>query len=91
MSDNIETVEIHGESSVDWQSTAMQYIELNKQKTEAIQRVWDLHTPIKSLNGFGPEACKQCSELTTLALGYANYVVYGFCLTIKALDGEQND
>lgn len=62
--------------------------ELNEAK-EAIERVRELHTPIKSLNGFGPEACKECSELTTLVLGYANYVAYEFCPTIRALNGEQ--
>ena len=39
MSDKIETIAIHGESSIDWQTTAIRYIELNKQKTEAIERV----------------------------------------------------
>lgn len=39
MNEEIETIEIHGESNVDWQATAMRYIELNSQKVEAIQRV----------------------------------------------------
>ena len=56
MSDNIETVEIHGESSVDWQATAMQYIELNKQKTEATQRVRELHVQETEITEF----CEEC-------------------------------
>jgi hypothetical protein len=55
----------------------------------AIQRVRELHKPVKSLSGFGPEACEACSQLTSMALGYENWVAYGFCPTIKALDGEQ--
>jgi len=36
----IETIDV---GEVDWNATAVQYIELNKQKTEAIQRVRELH------------------------------------------------
>lgn len=56
---------------------------------EAIERVRQLHKPVKSLNGFGPEACEACSQLTSMALGYENWVAYEFCPTIRALDGEQ--
>lgn len=52
-----KTIEIPGESSVDWQATAMQYIELNKQKTEAIQRVRELHIQESEITTF----CKECS------------------------------
>jgi predicted aldo/keto reductase-like oxidoreductase len=57
MATESETIEIRGESSVDWQSTAMQYIELNKQKTEAIQRVRELHNQETEITSF----CKECS------------------------------
>ena len=57
---------------------------------KAVERVRELHKPVKSLGGFGPEACKGCSDLTSLALGYPHWVVIEFCPTIQALDGEQS-
>ena len=71
-----ETIEIHGESSVDWQATAMQYIELNKQKTEAIQRVRELHKRWEYKSGELSDICQHCHD-----------ELYP-CPTIKALDGE---
>lgn len=61
----------------------------DKEQRAAIKRVRELHKPVPSLDGFGPEACEACSKLTSMALGYENWVAYGFCPTIKALDGEQ--
>ena len=76
MTDKIETIEIHGESSVDWKATAFRYIELNKQKTEAIQRVRELHKTGKAYLDDQP-MCIHCRT-----------VEYP-CPTIKALDGVQ--
>jgi hypothetical protein len=76
MSDNIETIEIQGESSVDWQATAMQYIELNKQKTEAIAKVRKLHSPQDAGDPEGFLWCVPCRQMYP-------------CPTITALDGEQ--
>jgi hypothetical protein len=88
MSNNIETVEIQGESSVDWQSTAMQYIELNKQKTEAIQRVRELHKLVTENNAAcgNPDCCGEYEEWEMCADCWSDYP----CPTIKALDGEQS-
>lgn len=52
-----ETIDILGPSSVDWQATAMRYIELNSQKTEAISRVRELHIQESEITTF----CKECS------------------------------
>ena len=84
MSDNIETIEIHGESSVDWQSTAMRYIELNKQKTEAIQRVRELHKVVKQNNAAcgDIDCCGEYDEWDECQVCFCYYP----CNTIKALD-----
>lgn len=82
----VTTIEIPGESSVDWQATAMQYIELNKQKTEAIKRVRELHKPIELLTDYGKkQVCQECHEVA----GDRNRAFYP-CYTIKALDGDQS-
>lgn len=51
--------EIHGESSVVWQATAMRYIELNSQKAKAIKRVRELHVQESEITTF----CKECSYM----------------------------
>ena len=87
MSDNIETIQIHGESSVDWQATAMQYMELNKQKTEAIERVRELVDRLENKEAFHQLTAYACAEEILKALdgeiGSAEPV------KLEALDGEQ--
>jgi hypothetical protein len=73
----IETIEIHGESSTDWQATAVRYIELHKQKTEAIQRVRELH--YKTDGGYCHCCCQGSIECEPIRYP---------CPTIKALDGD---
>ena len=77
---------------VNWNATAVQYIELNKQKTEAIQRVRELHK-VKD-----DGCCSHCSEDTCWGCQEwadcrnCNCPCHGKypCPTIKALDGEQD-
>jgi hypothetical protein len=82
VTDKIETIDV---GEVNWNATAVQYMELNKQKTEAIQRVRELHEEIDSSDCNDPDCCpmqdprKFCSECG---------IVYP-CPTIQALDGEQ--
>ena len=78
MSKEIETIEIHGESSVDWQATAMRYIELNSQKVEAIQRVREIQ---QKLERFGDRFDPSLST-TQVFRGVAEELK-------QALDGEQ--
>jgi len=87
VTDKIETIEIHGESSVDWKATAFRYMELNKQKIEAIQRVRELHKMIKSSKYAcgDSECCGDYEECDICEYCYDDYP----CDTIKALDGEQ--
>jgi hypothetical protein len=72
MSDKIETIDV---GKVDWNKTAVQYMELNKQKTEAIKRVREIHRPVSEEG-----APTKCLE---------DWFWYP-CPTIKALDGEQS-
>jgi len=53
MSDKIETIDV---GEVNWNATAVQYMELNKQKTEAIQRVRELHIQETEIAEF----CEEC-------------------------------
>jgi hypothetical protein len=87
MSNNIETVEIQGESSVDWQATAVRYIELNKQKTEAIQRVRELHKLVTENNAAcgDLDCCGEYEEWDMCTDCQCDYP----CPTIKTLDGKQ--
>jgi len=70
MSDKIETIDV---GEVNWNATAVQYMELNKQKTEAIERVRELHAREEDAESY--EICDYCCMLYP-------------CPTIKALDGE---
>jgi hypothetical protein len=70
----IETFDV---GAVDWNATAIQYMKLNKQKTEAIQRVRELHKSVQLDLEWGFH-CEYCDQ---------DYP----CGTIKALDGEQNE
>ena len=71
------------DNTVTWVTTPSE-----TQKLQAtIQRVRELHKPID--NKYGLESCEACSKLTSMALGYENFVTYAFCPTIQALDGEQ--
>jgi hypothetical protein len=76
-----------GDSNVDWQATAMQYIELNKQKTETIQRVRELHKSVTESNAAcgNPDCCGEYEEWEMCADCQCDYP----CPTIQALDGEQ--
>jgi hypothetical protein len=79
MSDKIETIDV---GEVNWNKTAVQYMELNKQKTEAIQRVRELHKPrIASFDG--SLLCIACESFHEHS-GPVDYP----CPTIKALNGE---
>jgi len=80
MSDKIETIDV---GAVDWNATAVQYMELNKQKTEAIQRVRELHFD----NGFGN--CITCYQSWENGFSVSVFPIVYPCPTIKALDGEQ--
>jgi hypothetical protein len=73
VSDDIETIEIHGESSVDWQATAMRYMELNKEKVEVITRLRKLHRPVREDGA--PQHCRED-------------LFWYPCDTIKLLDGN---
>jgi hypothetical protein len=90
MTDKIETIEIHGESSVDWKATAFRYIELNKQKTEAIQRVRDLHKEVDANDSVcgDPDCCGEYVEDWTMC---ADCLSDYPCQTIQALDGKQDE
>jgi hypothetical protein len=70
MSDKIETIDV---GKVDWNKTAVQYMELNKQKTEAIQRVRKLYEDTLK------ETVKGCSDDLEMFLSDLR----------EALDGEQ--
>jgi len=80
----IKTIDV---GKVNWNATAVQYMELNKQKTEAIQRVRELHKEIDGNTSVcgDPDCCGEYEE---------GYIVCGHCyddypcMTIKALDGE---
>jgi len=75
MSEKIETIDV---GKVNWNATAVQYMELNKQKTEAIQRVRKLHN--KDQHGY----CHYC-------YGYMGTTSFYPCPTIVALDGDTNE
>jgi hypothetical protein len=83
VTDKIETIDV---GEVNWNATAVQYMELNKQKTEAIQRVRELHKMIKSSNYAcgDPECCGDYEECDICEYCYDDYP----CDTIKALDGD---
>jgi len=84
MSDKIETIDV---GKVDWNKTAVQYMELNKQKTEAIQRVRELHKSVTQDNAAcgDIDCCGSYEEYEQCADCFSAYP----CDTIKALDGEQ--
>jgi hypothetical protein len=76
MTDKIETINV---GKVNWNATAVHYIELNKQKTEAIQRVRELHYDMSADCN-----CRDCTpNCAECAKPYP-------CDTIKALEGEQS-
>jgi hypothetical protein len=83
--DKVETIDV---GKVDWNATAVQYMELNKQKTEAIERVRELHKEIDgniSICG-DPDCCGEYEEgYVVCSHCYDDYP----CMTIKTLDGEQ--
>jgi hypothetical protein len=76
MSDKIETIDV---GEVDWNATAVQYMELNKQKAEAIQRVRELHFPSNQYSTWDGKTLPFCE--TCDGEPYP-------CPTIKALDGD---
>ena len=81
----IHTVDV---GAVDWNKTAVQYMELNKQNTEAIERVRELHKEIDANDSVcgDPDCCGEYIEGWTVCQEcYCDYP----CKTIKALDGEQ--
>jgi len=86
VTDKIETIEIHGESSVDWKATAFRYIELNRQKTETIQRVRELHKQVTQDNAAcgDIDCCGEYEESEECADCQCEYP----CPTIRALDGD---
>jgi len=67
---------------VNWNATAVQYMELDRQKTKAIQQVREIHAPVEY---YGQVFCSVCSYD-----GIPESLAYP-CLTIKALDGDTND
>ena len=79
-----ETIDV---GEVNWNATAVQYMELNKQKTEAIQRVRELHKLTTENNAAcgDPDCCGDLEEWEMCADCQCDYP----CPTIKALDGEQ--
>jgi hypothetical protein len=83
----IETINIDG---VDWNATAIQYMKLNKQRAESIERVRELHKEIDGNSSVcgDPDCCGEYIEGWTMCQDcYSDYP----CPTIKALDGEQNE
>jgi hypothetical protein len=67
----VQTIDV---GEVNWNATAVQYMELNKQKTEAIQRVRELAEMFDKPNSILPPV------VSRFAVAEAIY---------KALDGEQ--
>jgi len=63
---------------VHWKATAIQYMTLNNEKLEALQRVHKLHKEVPCTEA--GECCQICD--------YCGYVYP--CATIKALDGKQD-
>jgi len=87
VTDKIETIDV---GEVNWNATAVQYMELNKQKTESIQRVRELHKEIDGNTSIcgDPDCCGEYIENYTICQHCTDDYP---CMTIKALDGEKND
>jgi hypothetical protein len=79
-----ETIDV---GEVDWNKTAIQNMELNRQKTEVINRVRELHKPIIESNAAcgDIDCCGEYEEWELCADCYCDYP----CPTIKIIDGEE--
>jgi hypothetical protein len=79
-----ETIDV---GEVDWNKTAIQNMELNRQKTEAINRVRELHKEVDANDSVcGDSDCcgEYIEDWTMCADCWSDYP----CPTIKALDSE---
>lgn len=59
----------------------------NVENAQAIQRVRELHKPIK--DPLGLTVCSECSRIATDGLENPAFVLFEYCTTRQALDGEQ--
>jgi len=80
-----ETIDV---GEVDWNKTAIQNMELNRQKTEVINRVRELHKEVDANDSVcgDPDCCGEYIEDWTMC---ADCLSDYPCPTIKIIDGEE--